>query len=151
MSRWCPHVTVASIARRNGRYLMVQESVDGNGVFNQPAGHLEAGETLEQAVIRETLEETGFHFAPSYISGIYQFVPANGETYLRFTFYGELLGEQTGQPLDSDIEQIVWFDRRAVENHVDRLRSQAVLACINDFEAGRRIPLEAVQGLESSL
>ena len=146
--RWYPHVTVACIARRDSKYLMVREYCDGSSVINQPAGHLEQGESLWQAVIRETLEETGYHFEPRYISGIYQFVAANGETYLRFTFYGELVGEQTDQPLDSDINEIVWFNRQELEKHIDQLRSQAVLACVADFEAGQQLPLVTVQGLQ---
>ncbi len=149
-ARWHPHLTVACMAQREGRYLMVRENHCGHSVLNQPAGHVEKGESLVGAVIRETLEETGWEFAPEYISGIYQFLAGDGETYLRFTFAGDLITERTGHSLDPAIAEVVWMDRLSLENSRDFLRSQVVLKCIADYEAGNRLPLGCVQQLKLS-
>lgn len=146
--RWYPHVTVASIARRNGKYLMVREYHQGKCVINQPAGHLEQGESLEQAVKRETLEETGWEFQPNYLSGIYQFEASNGETYLRFTFGGELIRFRDDIELDPAIDEVLWLDREILEQNSQTLRSNVVLKCINDFECGSRLPEESVRRLQ---
>jgi 8-oxo-dGTP pyrophosphatase MutT (NUDIX family) len=145
---WHPHVTVASIARRDGKYLMVMERHQGKCVINQPAGHLERGESLEQAVVRETMEETGWEFTPLYLSGIYQFEASNGETYLRFTFSGELKECREDAELDPAIEEVLWLDREMLELKSDTLRSKVVLECINDFESGTRLPEHTVKRLE---
>ena len=134
--RWSPHVTVASIAMRDGKYLMVKEFNQGQIVINQPAGHLEKDETLERAVIRETREETGWDFEPECMIGIYYFEAENGESYLRFTFQGRLTGHRTNEKLDPAIEEVVWLNRESLEQVVETLRSDIVLQCINDFESG---------------
>ncbi len=146
--RWHPHVTVACIAKRDGKYLMVRERYRGDSVINQPAGHVEQGESLIEAVKRETLEETGWEFEPNYLSGIYQFVAGNGKTYMRFTFSGELIALNENYSLDPAIEQVVWLDRSTLENNSEHLRSQVVLKCIADFENGNRLPLNCVQQLD---
>jgi len=128
---------------------MVKEVCHGVSVFNQPAGHVEAGETLIEAVKRETSEETGWRFEPIHISGIYQFIAPNGETYLRFTFFGELIGEEHRNSLDPAIEEVVWMDRLSLQRNKHKLRSQAVLKCIEDHEAGHKIPLGIVQQLKT--
>ena len=143
--RWYPHVTVASIAKRDGKYLMVRERHQGNCVINQPAGHLERHETLEQAVVRETLEETGWEFEPHYVSGIYQFIASDGETYLRFAYCGELGTYIADADLDPVIEEVVWLDRDALEQQAVSLRSEVVLRCIYDFESGTRLPENSVR------
>ncbi|NKB76191.1 MAG: NUDIX domain-containing protein [Gammaproteobacteria bacterium] len=142
--RWYPHVTVAAIAVKDGKYLLVKEIIEGVSVINQPAGHVEKGETLEQAVTRETVEETGWSFEPIYISGIYQYVAPNGETYSRFTFFGELANYDAQAPLDSEIEQIIWMDRSDMSVHPG-LRSQSVLRCVEDYENGQQYPLNTVR------
>ncbi|MCY3767859.1 MAG: NUDIX hydrolase [Gammaproteobacteria bacterium] len=147
--RWYPHVTVASLATRDGKYLLVQESYNGKSVLNQPAGHVEKGETLLQAVVRETLEETGWNFVPAFLCGIYQFVAANHETYIRFTYAGELASKCEGRALDPVIENVLWLDRAALENRSGQLRSPVVLKCISDFENGNRLPLQCVQQLNT--
>ena len=147
-SRWFPHVTVASIAQKDGKYLLVKERHQGKSVLNQPAGHLEKGESLEQAVIRETLEETGWHFKPTRIIGIYQFVAGNGHTYLRFTFSGELIEQQKDYQLDPAIEEVQWLDREELETTELQLRSDVVLKCIADFESGNALPPDTVQQLK---
>lgn len=141
--RWSPHVTVAAIAVLDGKYLLVQETIDGKTVINQPAGHVEKGEALEQAVIRETAEETGWGFEPIHISGIYQYVAANGETYFRFTFFGELTHHNARASIDPVIEKIVWMDRAGMSES-RLLRSQSVLRCVEDHECGQRYPLNTV-------
>ena len=150
-SRWYPHVTVASIAMKDGKFLMVRERYRGNSVYNQPAGHLEAGETLTQAVIRETLEETGWEFSPQYICGIYQFVAKNGETYLRFTFAGELIRLVENAELDPAIEEVVWMDEADLQEQKMNLRTDVVLKCIADYKSGNRLPDYSVTHLTKSL
>lgn len=148
--RWFPHVTVACIAVRDGKYLMVRETDQGVSVLNQPAGHVEQGESLESAVIRETLEETGWEFEPCYLSGIYHFVAANGETYIRFTFFGELVRHRPGVKLDPAIEGIEWIARSELQNGELNLRNDVVVKCICDYEAGNRLPPNSVQQLKSA-
>ena len=98
---WRPHVTVAAIAERNGQFLMVRELIDGVEKINQPAGHLEPGESIEQAVVRETLEETGYEFFPDRLCGVYRYLPdpARHHTYLRFAI-GGAAGQRMRQQLD---------------------------------------------------
>ena len=134
---WYPHVTVAAIAERDGRYLIVEETINGAQVFNQPAGHVEKGETLIEAVIRETREETGWGFEPIHLCGIYQYIAPNGETYFRFTFYGELTDHDPMVVLDYPIENVVWMNRTELEHKKLHLRSQSVLACVKDHELGK--------------
>ena len=145
-SRWHPHVTVAAVARLDGKYLMVRENHRGNSVINQPAGHVEEGESLEQAVVRETLEETGWRFRPDHIIGVYHFVAANGETYVRFAFGGDLLSHDRID-LDPAIEEVLWLDRQGVGNSGYNLRNQVVICCIDDFEAGQKVPRGIVKCL----
>lgn len=147
-ARWFPHVTVASIARQGNQYLLVEETHNGKTVINQPAGHVEKGESLEQAVIRETLEETGWHFKPRFSSGIYHFVAANGETYFRFVFVGDLIREEPDYVLDPAIDGIKWMTLDQISNAEPNLRNKVVLQCIKDFEAGNRIPDSVVQQLK---
>ena len=147
--RWYPHLTVASIAIKDGKYLLVRESSNGKTVINQPAGHVEKGESMIEAVIRETLEESGWHFEPKYISGIYQFIPENGETYLRFTYYGDISKSEAALRLDPVIEEVIWMSKKEMLEMKHKMRSQAVLQCITDFESGNRLPLDVVQQLES--
>ena len=147
MSRWFPHVTVAAIAIRDGRYLVVEESHKQKLVINQPAGHVEQGETLSEAVVREVQEETGWEFEPKGICGIFQFVPENGETYLRFTFFGDLISYDPEQPLDEGISGINWLNKQQLKESKIPLRSQAVLASVEQYELGTRLPLDIVNNL----
>ena len=104
---WPLHVTVAAVVEREGRFLLVQESVGGNSVINQPAGHLEQHESLLQAVVRETLEETAWQFEPNALVGIYRWIHPKGDTFLRFCFTGNLLQEEKHRTLDHGIEQVL--------------------------------------------
>jgi 8-oxo-dGTP pyrophosphatase MutT (NUDIX family) len=143
--RWSPHVTVAAVARRDHRYLMVEEAPDGASVINQPAGHLEPGETLVEAVIREVLEETGHAFAPSGLVGIYQWqMPGNTRTYLRFCFTGSVTGPAHRVSLDPDIVAVHWLDRATIADGPLSPRSPLVLRCLDDAEAHDPLPLQAL-------
>lgn len=139
---WAPHVTVAAVAEQDGRFLLVEEAVDGNIVLNQPAGHLDEGESLIQAVIRETLEESGYHFCPSALVGLYRWQhPDTHQSFLRFTFCGQLAGRTNNITLDEAILRVIWLDRGELARQPARLRSPMVLRAIDDYQAGRRYSL----------
>lgn len=140
------HITVAAIIEENKRFLMVEESIQGQAVYNQPAGHLEEDETLLEAVVRETLEETAWHFVPETITGIYQWTqPKSRQTFMRICFAGQHQQHDKGRPLDTGIIQAVWLNRQELEAMSDRLRSPLVLACIDDYLQGQRYPLELIK------
>lgn len=140
---WKPQVTVAAHCERDGRYLLVRELIDGREVYNQPAGHLDPGESLIEAAIRETLEETRYHFSPTAVVGIYRYpLPQSGDTtFLRFLFRGEVSGPDGGA-LDQDIIAAEWLTYDAVLACRDWHRTPMVLQCIEDARAGRAFPLE---------
>ena len=140
---WKPHVTVAALARRDDRFLLVREEVNGRIVLNQPAGHLDPGESFEQAVIRETLEETAHPFTPTGLLGIYRFVPDEGvtETHIRLAFVGEA-GERQDLPLDTGIIEPVWMTLDEIEASRDQHRGPMVLQCVLDSIRKPAYPLE---------
>jgi 8-oxo-dGTP pyrophosphatase MutT (NUDIX family) len=138
---------VAAVVERDGRFLMVEEQVDGDLCLNQPAGHLEDGESLLQAVIRETLEETAWHFRPEALVGVYRWRHPGGETFLRFAFAGTVQDQDHARPLDPDIRRTLWLDRETLLAERARLRSPLVLHCVADYLAGRRYPLDLLQDL----
>ena len=140
---WHPHVTVAAIAEREGKFLMVEERIGARTVLNQPAGHLEAGESLADAVIRETREETAWTFLPEELTGIYRWVqPETGATFLRHCYAGRVSEHHPQQPLDKGILRALWLSHEEITQQQDRLRSPLVLQCIEDYLAGRRYPLQ---------
>jgi len=141
---WKPDVTVAAVIERSGRFLLVEERIRGRLVLNQPAGHLEDGEGLLDAVVRETLEETAWHFTPESLLGIYQWRSPRGHTTLRFAFTGSVQGYDAQRPLDPPIVTTHWLAREEIAQRSTRLRTPLVLRCIEDFLAGRRLPLEAL-------
>jgi len=146
---WKPNVTVACVAEREGRFLLVEEREAGRAVLNQPAGHLEEGESLLEAAVRETREETGHDFRPTALVGLYRWVhPASGLTFLRAAFTGELGEPVPGTTLDPDIVATHWLDREALLGSALALRSPLVLRCIDDYLAGRRYPLELLTDLD---
>lgn len=147
---WLPHATVAAVIESEGRFLMVEELAGGStSVYNQPAGHLESGESLLDAVIRETREETAWQFHPEYLVGIYRWqVPPGGDTYLRFCFCGQVSGHRPEQVLDEGILAAHWLSRSQLETEPARLRSPLVMRAIDDYLAGCRHPLEILHEVE---
>lgn len=148
---WIPHLTVAAIIQKADRFLLVEEFASGDKVFNQPAGHLEPGESLVEAVIRETLEETAWRFEPKALCGIYQWThPEKQKTFIRFAFTGDAVEHLPGRDLDRGIIRAVWMDREQVLARSGQLRSPMVLRCIDDYLAGQRFPLDLVSHLPPS-
>jgi 8-oxo-dGTP pyrophosphatase MutT (NUDIX family) len=146
---WTPSVTVAAIIERNGRFLLIEEETSDGICINQPAGHLEPNESLQQAVIRETLEETAHDFLPASLIGVYmsRYVSSRTAmevTYLRFAFSGEL-GASHNQPLDHGILRTVWMSHDELSACRARHRSPLVLQCVEDYLNGKRAPLSLLQ------
>ncbi|WP_404362036.1 NUDIX hydrolase [Marinobacter sp.] len=142
---WTPHVTAAVVIEDGqGRFLLVEEVSGGKVVLNQPAGHVEEGESILTAACRETLEETGWRVDLDYLLGVYTFVaPANGVTYYRFCFAARALEKLTDQ-LDTEIITTHWLTPEEVRDRRDSLRSPLVLECIEDYRKGRRYPLDVL-------
>jgi ADP-ribose pyrophosphatase YjhB (NUDIX family) len=142
---WAPHVTVATIVEHDNRYLMVYEESDGKKVYNQPAGHLDPNETLSEAAVRETLEETGWTIQLTGVVGVNLYTaPSNGITYLRTTFIAEAASHDANRPLDTGIIEAVWLTYEELKEREDQLRSPMTLQVIEDYRAGRRYPLAVV-------
>lgn len=132
-------LTVSAVVERDGQYLMVEEVVSGAVVLNQPGGHIEAGESPEEAVIREVLEETGCDVACDELIGVYLWIhPQTRQQFLRLAYVATLLGEDDSRQLDDGIIARRWLSRADVEYRRRSLRSPMVQRCILDFEAGRR-------------
>jgi 8-oxo-dGTP pyrophosphatase MutT (NUDIX family) len=143
---WKPNVTVAALIEREGRFLLVEEETEDGLRFNQPAGHLDEGESLVAACAREALEETAWGFTPTALVGIYQWPRPQGDiTYLRFAFSGELGEHEAGRALDAGILRAVWMTPDEIRANADRHRSPLVLQCVTDYLAGRRFPLELLR------
>jgi len=146
---WNPEVTVAAIVEVDGKFLMVEERISGKLVFNQPAGHLEDHESLVEAVIRETREETAWRFHPEALVGIYLWRnPENDRSFLRFAFCGTVDDHQPKLPLDIGIVRAVWMTHEQLLAQPARLRSPLVLRCLDDFLRGSRQPLDSVASLK---
>ncbi len=140
---WKPHATVAAIIERDNKFLMVEELIQGKQVINQPAGHLDPDESLVEAAIRETQEETAWQFMPEAITGIYLWKhPDNGESFLRVAFCGSCKNHNTSQPLDDGIQAAVWKTRDELMQQQQKLRSPMVINCIDDYLAGKRYPMD---------
>lgn len=143
-----PRVTVSAVTQRDGRFLLVEEEVRGNVVINNPAGHLENGETLTEAVIREVLEETGCTFEPQGVTGIYLWTTPKGDrTFLRVNFFGACVAENDDAVLDQGILRKLWLTRAELDAMHPRLRSPMVLGCIDDYLAGKRYALDAIMDM----
>ena len=143
-----PNTTVAAIIERNGRFLLVEESTDRGNRFNQPAGHLEDNESLIDAVIRETMEETAYEFMPTSLLGVYLWKHnLNDTTYLRFAFIGNVGVNYPMQELDTGIVRAVWMTIDEIREKASLMRSPQVLMCIEDYLAGKRYPLELITNL----
>jgi 8-oxo-dGTP pyrophosphatase MutT (NUDIX family) len=144
-----PEVTVAAVVERNGRFLVVEELISGGLVLNQPAGHLEDRETLLEAVVRETREETAWRFHPEALVGTYLWRSPDAErSFLRFAFCGTVDDHRADQPLDKGIQRALWLSREQLLAQSGRLRSPMVMRCLDDYALGRRWPLESVAALE---
>ncbi|MBK8759414.1 MAG: NUDIX hydrolase [Sulfuritalea sp.] len=142
---WKPNVTVAALIERDGRFLLVEEETDDGLRFNQPAGHLDQGESLVAACAREALEETAWSFRPTALIGVYQWPRPQGDiTYLRFAFGGELGDHHADRKLDAGILRAVWMTSEEIRASADRHRSPLVWQCVADCLAGRRYPLELI-------
>jgi 8-oxo-dGTP pyrophosphatase MutT (NUDIX family) len=147
---WKPRVTVATVAENDGRFLMVEEQIDGEQRFNQPAGHLEDGESLVDAAVRECLEETAWQFQPAALVGIYRWChPASQDTYIRITFCGECVQHHTDRYLDADITAAHWLTLDAIREREALLRSPLVLRSLEDYLAGKRYPVELLVDIAS--
>ncbi len=143
MSVWKPAVTVAAVIERDGRFLFVEEEAEGRRVLNQPAGHLEPGESLLEAVRREVLEETAHRFAPEALLGVYRWHNAgSGVTFLRFAFRGRLTGREEDRALDPEILALHWLTPEELATRRAMHRTPLVQQCLADYVAGRRYPLE---------
>jgi len=141
--QWKPNVTVSAVVVRDGRFLLVEEKVDGRIVFNQPAGHLEQNETFLDAIRREVIEETAWQFEPESLVGVYLYPDPHADvTYLRFCFHGTCTHRLSDRPLDKEILRAVWMSRSDIEANAERLRSPMVLKCIDDYLSGRSYPLD---------
>ncbi|NMM11323.1 MAG: NUDIX hydrolase [Polaromonas sp.] len=161
-TRWKPSATVAAVIERNfdgvQKFLLVEEETQDGLRLNNPAGHLDPGESPLQACVRETLEETAFHFTPKAMVGIYlsrfeRALPGEDApldiTYLRFTFCGELGQHVADQPLDEGIVRTVWLTADEIRACTHLHRSPLLLKCMEDYLAGQRYPLSLITTDES--
>ncbi len=147
-TRWKPHVTVAAVIEQGGKFLLVEEQATDGLRLNNPAGHLDCGESPVQACIRETLEETAYHFAPTHLLGIYlsrQTQPVGTDiTYMRFAFRGTLGTFVPERTLDTGIVRTLWLTPNEIRASVARHRSPMVLQCLEDYLRGVHHPLDLV-------
>jgi len=140
---WKPNVTVAAVVERDGKFLLVEEETAQGVRFNQPAGHLEADESILDAVTREVLEESAYHFVPQHLLGIYRWHSAESDTtYLRFAFTGMIAGHEAGRPLDEGILRAVWLAPDEIRSTQAHHRSPLVLRCVDDYLGRKRYPLD---------
>jgi len=148
---WRPDVTVATIVPRDGRFLLVEEVVQGKLVLNQPAGHLESHESLHAAACRETLEETGWTVELTGFVAVYQWSNLAGDAhFVRFTFVGTPLEHDALRPLDNGIVRACWLSRDEIAQRREELRSPMVLRGVDDYLAGRHLPLDTVVSIPST-
>ena len=148
MTQWKQHATVAAIVEQDGLFLLVEEVTERGNRFNQPAGHLEDNETITEAVIRETLEETAYTFTPQALLGIYHWKHEhNDTTYLRFAFIGEANNHQPNLALDDGIIRAVWMSMEEIRANAHLMRSPQVITCIEDYLGGQRFPLNVITHL----
>lgn len=142
-NNWIPHVTVATIVEKNQKFLMVEEDLHGKKLLNQPAGHLDQGETLVQAAIRETQEESGWLVEIQYLIEFAQWTSPNSDThFLRACFAGTAIQHFPEQKLDEGIIRALWMTRDEVKDNLDRLRSPLVLHHIDHYIAGKKYDLD---------
>lgn len=132
-------LTVSAVIEDGGRYLLIEEYSAGDVVINQPGGHIEAGESPEEAIIREVREETGCDVSCGELIGVYLWIhPQSRQQFLRLVFVAEFLGCDSSRPLDDNIVRTRWMARQDIEGRRNDLRTPVVLRCIHDYEAGKR-------------
>ena len=142
---WYPHLTVATIVEKSGKFLIVKELSDGKVVLNQPAGHVDEGETLLEAALRETLEETGWHVTIDSLIGFYMYTsPGNGVTYFRALFKSTAVEEVPDFKLDEGIIEAQWLSLDEIRQQASILRSPMVLQCVEDYLSGKKLPLDCI-------
>ena len=145
---WKPNVTVAAVVERVGQFLLIEEETPEGIRLNQPAGHLDPGETPLQGAIRETLEETARSFTASALLGVYMArsgaAGREAVTYLRFAFIGTVGEEEPGRPLDRGILRTLWLTADEIRARLPEHRSPLVMKCIDDYLAGKQYPLSLV-------
>ncbi len=142
------HITVATITERDGKFLLVEEKAAGKIVLNQPAGHVENGESLIAAAKRETYEETGWHVEPQAVISFYRWrAGSNGDTFFRISFLAQLLSFDAEHKLDTGIIRALWLDKTELQQQQTRLRSPMVLRCVEDYLEQKRYPLELLVDL----
>ena len=149
MNNWPPHVTVATVVQREGEYLLVEErdKTTGQMVFNQPAGHLDPGESVIEAAMRETLEETGWEVRLTAVLGMSLYLaPGNGITYYRTSFLAEPVQPVIDAVIDPDIHAVHWLDYDEILANSARMRSPLVLATIEQYRKGYCYPLDLFYG-----
>lgn len=145
---WKPHTTVAAIVEQDGRFLLVEEETADGIRLNQPAGHVENGESLLEAVVREAREETAYRFTPQSLLGIYHWRhPLKDITYLRFAFIGHVDDHQPGLSLDDGIIRAIWMTPDEIRSSQARHRSPQVLTCVEHYLAGQHFPLNVITHL----
>lgn len=142
---WPPHITVATIVEQEGKFLFVEELSNGKLVYNQPAGHLDPGETLQQAAVRETYEESGWHVEATAVVGVSKYTsPHNGTIYYRTTFVAKAISYDNNATLDTGINQAVWLTYEELKAQPEKLRSPLVLKNLEQYLAGERYPLSII-------
>ncbi len=142
---WRPSVTVAAVVERDGRFLFVEEIADGRRVLNQPAGHLDPGESLIEACVRETLEETAYALEPAALVGVYRWRHETSDTtFLRFAFAGTATGPDSDRALDKEIVATHWLTPAELAARRELHRSPLVARCVADYLAGARFPLDVL-------
>lgn len=146
--RWSPHIVVATVVERDGRFLFVEEQINGQLWLNQPAGHWEQGETLIEGAIRETVEESGWDVEPTDFLGVYEWQsPGLGYPFVRFSFAARALRHHPGRALDTGIVRALWLTRDELAREAHRTRSPSVERSLDDYLSGQRYPLSLLQHL----
>ncbi|EAS47497.1 mutT/nudix family protein [gamma proteobacterium HTCC2207] len=137
------HLTVATIVEREGQFLMVKETKFGRQVINQPAGHVEPGEDIQAAALRETLEETGWHVElTGFLGFLTSFNETSGITYYRLAFAAKPLEFDKAAVIDPDIDYTLWMSYEEIQQNLEQLRSPGVISCLDDYLAKRVFPME---------
>jgi 8-oxo-dGTP pyrophosphatase MutT (NUDIX family) len=145
MTEWYAHVTVATVIERDDTFLLVEEKADDKLVYNQPAGHLDPGESLAAAAVRETFEETGWHVELQGLVGLSLYTaPENGVTYHRTTFFGRPLREESPFQLDTGIVRCLWLSYEEMLAESAKMRSPLVLSAVEQYRKGHRWPLDFI-------